>query len=160
MVEGKEEGKENVLKMQVKCLKCADVKELSSEEIQELGKYINDKKLKGEDYLGKINLDVGYTCKNDEKHKYTFVEAFDDALHEKAEIIEKDVVEIQRAETSVANLDGQIKAMIKQKEEEEKKAVETKEGLVVKKEILVKMTGSDNHKLWVRQKEKSTVNMQ
>lgn len=151
MTDGMTEGNEkDIMKMQVKCLKCGHVKELSDGEIQELGQYVDDKKLKGVDYLEKINLDAGYTCKDETKHKYTFVPMFDDSLHERAEIIEKDVVEIERAETSIANLDIQIKVMMKQKEDEEKKVIEIKEDEKQKKEILIKMTGSYNHKLWVR----------
>jgi hypothetical protein len=139
--------KDDVLRMQVICLKCKESRELSDDEVQE---HIGDKKLKGMDYLEKINLDAGYTCKDDTKHKYTFVEKFDDVLHERADIIEKDVVEIESVEKNVVNLDEQIKKMIEQKNSEEEKIAGIKEELISKKNLLLTMTGSDNHKLWIR----------
>lgn len=144
----------HMTQMQVRCLKCAGKRELSDEETQDLGKYIDSKKLKGIDYLEKISLDAGYTCKNDTKHKYTFVEGFDDTLHEKAEIIDNDTIEIESTEKNIANLDEQIKKMMEQREEENKKVVIIKEMLTTKKNVLIKMTGSENYKLWLRNIER------
>lgn len=88
--------------MRVKCLKCQKLKELTSEELQESGEFVQKRKLGAVGFLKVLSLDLreDSLCANGKNHEFEFEEGFDKEIHELAANIKgaKSVVVASNAE--------------------------------------------------------------
>lgn len=74
-------------KMKVKCLKCEQVKELNSSELEEVGTFVENRKLRAVGFLKFLSLDMRELCKDGKEHQWEFEQEFDKQIH----ILAKDV---------------------------------------------------------------------
>lgn len=82
--------------MIVKCMKCEKVKELTGEEMREVGEFVVRKKLRAVHFLKFLSMDLreDNLCTNGKNHEYEFDPRFDKEIHELAKVIKdtKDVM--------------------------------------------------------------------
>lgn len=138
--------------MKLYCMICKHERELSQDEIMEIGEWVAKKNLQTVDYLERIGLEDGYTCgKGDvkKKHDYEFSEDWDKEIHQLANGIKISEEERDILDRKIEELDNKIKELTLEKEGDEKKYFEL-DGKVGKLEDKIKeMTGTNNWKLWI-----------
>ncbi len=68
--------------MKLRCMKCEKVKELSSEELQEVGEFVLGRKLKAVHFLKHLSMDMRNPCNDGREHEWEFEESFDKEVHQ------------------------------------------------------------------------------
>lgn len=81
-------------KMKVKCIKCEKAKELTQEELQEAGEFVEKRKLRAVGFLKVLSLDLRDVCTNGKEHVWEFEPSFDKEIHALAADVKntKDVI--------------------------------------------------------------------
>lgn len=67
--------------MKIRCLKCEQVKELNSSELQEVGTFVESRKLRAVGFLKFLSLDMRELCSDSREHQWEFESEFDKEVH-------------------------------------------------------------------------------
>lgn len=144
--------------MKMVCILCKQERELSVEEIKEYGEWIENKNLQAVDYLNRIGLEDGYTCRFEldtetgtriKKHKYEFEEEWDKVVHKAAANIILTGTLREESIKRAAELQSKINEMALEKAKEEEKTFELDKGCGVSGDLLMEMTGNKKYELWI-----------
>lgn len=86
--------------MKIRCMKCEIVRELTKEELQETGEFVEKRKLRAVGFLKILSLDMRELCNNGKNHEWTFEDGFDKEIHSLAAEVKttKGVVTAAQAE--------------------------------------------------------------
>lgn len=103
--------------MKMKCLKCNDIKDLSVDELKEVGEFIESRKLRGVAFLKYVSMDLRNPCKDGKEHQYEFEEEFDKEVHLVAKNINDADKKIWDCEKEINDCDTKIAELIVKKEE-------------------------------------------
>lgn len=134
--------------MKMHCMICKQEREISEGEIGEIGLWIENKKLQSVDYLSRLGLEDGYTCKDGKKHKYEFSEDWDKEVHIVAKGIFDDGKERAENIQKDKELEEKIREMIEQSKELKIKRDQLDKNSGELGEKLKEMTGNKIYEIW------------
>ncbi len=135
--------------MILRCMVCKKERELSTEEIKEYGEWIVKKELQPVDYLNRLSLDDGYTCKDTKKHKYEFQEEWDKEVH----IVAKDISNNRKERTETlqrdTELEEKLREMVNESKELKNKMNELDMDCRGLGDRFKEMTGNKKYEIWI-----------
>lgn len=68
--------------MKVFCIKCEKIKELSREELEEVGEFVLKRKLRAVHFLKHLSMDRRELCNDGREHEWEFEQEFDKEVHQ------------------------------------------------------------------------------
>jgi hypothetical protein len=136
--------------MKIKCLKCEKVKELTPEELQEVGEFVEKRKLRAVGFLKVLSMDLREEnlCTNGKNHEFEFEKSFDNDVHLVAKNINDASSNIVSSEKEIVECESKIAEFIAKKEAANKMKDEQKVLLDKGKEILKEIAYIPDPKLW------------
>lgn len=136
--------------MKIRCIKCEQVKELNSSELQEVGTFVESRKLRAVGFLKFLSLDMreGNLCKDGREHQWEYDEGFDKEVHMVAKNCNNAEKGILDSEKEVSEYELKIGELI-EKRDIAQKVIETQKELLDKgREILKEIAWIGDPKLW------------
>lgn len=125
--------------MKLKCMKCELIKELSKEELEEVGTFVLNRKLRAVGFLKFLSLDMRDLCKDQREHQWEFEPTFDKEVHSVAKEIADAIAVVTASVLEQQECDRKIAEFNKRKDEakaKENESEQTKSAAEVKlKEI-------------------------
>lgn len=134
--------------MKTKCVKCDLIKELNQEELQEVGKFVEGRKLRAVGFLKFLSLDLRDICNDGREHQWEFEPEFDKEVH----LVSKNCNDAEKgmldAEKEVVDCESKIAELIGKKETAQKTKETQKDMLEKGKEKLKEIAWIADPKLW------------
>lgn len=134
--------------MIVKCMKCDKIKELTKEELEEVGKFVEIRKLRAVGFLKNLSMDLRDPCKDEKEHQYEFTPEFDKEVH----MVAKNCNDAEKgtldAEKEMNDCELKIAELIGKKEAALEKRNQQKLLFEKGKEILKEIAFIPDPKLW------------
>ncbi len=138
--------------MKVKCIKCELVKELDTEDLKEVGEFVEYRKLRAVHFLKYLSMDLREVCKDGRNHEWEFEEAFDRIVHE----ISARCNETEKVKIDKTNEISECGKIIKEYEDKRDAAIEKVEvcanTIMADKMLLKKVAYIDDPGLWSEEK--------
>ena len=107
------------MKMKLVCIKCKKERELTEDEIKEIGAFISNKNLKAASILKYFNVADGETCDGKE-HRYGWSDDFRNEISEKAIKLKETENKLNRNKNEMTEIENIINEMKNQLEELDK----------------------------------------
>lgn len=138
--------------MIVKCIKCEQVKDLNKEELEEVGKFVEDRRLRAVHFLKYLSMDMRELCKDGRNHEWEFEDTFDRIVHE----ISARCDETEKVKIGKTNEISECGKIIKEYEDKRDAAIEKVEvcanTIMADKMLLKKVAYIDDPGLWLEEK--------
>lgn len=99
--------------MKLKCIKCEKIKELSSEELKEVGEFVLGRKLRAVGFLKFLSLDMRELCEDGKNHEWEFESEFDKEVHQ----LSTHLVETRKIKEDIMNKIDEYEESIKEYQE-------------------------------------------
>lgn len=112
--------------MRIKCLKCEKVKELDKAELQEVGEFVEKRKLRVVHFLKFLSMDLreDNLCTNGKNHEYEFESSFDKEIHALAADVKGAKAIVAESEKEILECERIIAEITAKAKEAEKRSIE------------------------------------
>ncbi len=136
--------------MKLKCIKCEAVKELTGEELKEVGEFVEKRKLKAVGFLKVLSLDLREEnlCTNGKSHVYEYDSDFDKEIHKLAADIKTAKNNLKASESEVVECERVINEMTLKMEAAKQRSIENGDKTIGLLEKMKEIAWIGDETLW------------